>query len=263
MISALARGARALGDGDYLAAGRRAADFVWRELRPQGRLLRRYRDGEAAIPAVAEDYAFLARGYLDLYEASWDLGDLRKAVALARQLVALFWDEREGGLFDTASDAEELILRPKEVYDGATPSANSVALEVFARLWLLTGDPGWEERGRATMRAFGARVGDFPLGHTHFLQSAALFLDGAREVVVVGDRQDDATGRFLAAVAGAYAPETVALLATPELPELAPFTAEMNRTDRPVAYVCEGFSCRAPLAAPAELAELLRAPPAA
>ncbi|MBI5446946.1 MAG: thioredoxin domain-containing protein [Deltaproteobacteria bacterium] len=260
-ISALARAGRALGEETYLEAGRRAADFLWKELRPEDRLSRTYREGEAGIAAVAEDYAFLARAFLDLYEAGYDPDALRKGLQLARELVARFWDEQDEGLFDTASDAEALILRPKEVYDGAIPSANSVALEVFARLWLLTGDPGWEGRARATLDAFSGRVTEQPSTHTHFLQAASLLLEPAREVVVAGDPAAQGTRAFLSELASAYAPETASLLAREPLEELAPFTAGMKGGERPLAYVCEGFSCRAPLDRPSELAELLRRPP--
>ncbi|MBI5015069.1 MAG: thioredoxin domain-containing protein [Deltaproteobacteria bacterium] len=265
MISALARGAAVLGDEAYAAAAGRAADFLLGTLRRDGRLLRRYRDGEAAIPGFAEDYAFVARGLLDLYAATFDPPRLAQALDLARELVRLFWDEAGEGLFDTASDAEALVVRPKEAYDGATPSANSVALEVFARLWLLTGDPGWETRARGILQAFAGPVRRSPAAFPQFLRAASLLLEPTREVVVVGAPGAADTAALLAALHRAWAPETVALFAvqgSSELAELAPFTAGMRSVGgRAAAYVCEGFACREPLTDPRELADLLAAPP--
>ncbi len=265
MVSALARGAQVLGDDTYATAAGRAADFVLERMRRDGRLLRCYRDGAAAVPAFAEDYAFLARGFLDLYGATFDPGRLRQARELASDLVRLFWDADEGGVFDTASDAETLVLRPKEVYDGATPSANSVALEVFARLGLLTGDPSWTQRARELLEAFTGKVRVYPAAFTQFLQGAALLLEPTREVVITGEPGAEDTRALLEAARTAYAPETSVLLRPAdghELEEIAPFTAEMAPVGgRAAAYACQDFACRQPITEPEELRALLAAPP--
>jgi uncharacterized protein len=262
MISALAKGGRVLGDPEYSRRAERAAEFLWRELRPKGRLLRRYRQGEAAIEAFAEDYALLARGYVDLYEAGYRPEYLLRALELGRELVERFWDAEGQGLFDTASDAEALVLRPKQVYDGATPSANSVALELFARLWLLTGDPAWAERARRILHAFAESVNRFPAGHTHFLQAAALLFEPAREVVIAGERGSEGTEALLSALARTYAPETQSLLVDPALFDACPFVAQLGLAgEKAAAYVCEGFTCRAPLEDAAALREVLARPP--
>ena len=268
MISALARAARALGDEAYAGAAARAARFVLATLRKDGRLLRRYRDGEAAVPGVAEDYAFFVRGLLDLYGATFEPRWLQEAVALGRELLDRFWDEAGGGLFDTADDAEELLWRPKAPYDGATPSANSAALEAFARLGLLTGAPGWTDRALALARAFAEKVRLYPAAFTAFLTGAAYLLEPTREVVIVGRPGHDHTRALLGAVRRAYAPESSVLLVPPgpagdEIRALAPFTAAMGPVGgRAAAYVCQGSSCQAPVTDPADLARALEAPPA-
>jgi len=264
MISALARGAWVLDEPEFAGAAGRAADFVLTRMRLDGRLLRRFRDGEAAVPAFAEDYAFLARGLLDLYGATFDADRLRQALELSRELPRLFGDGA-GALFDTASDAEELVLRPQEVYDGATPSANSVALEVFARLGLLTGDPTWTERARALGDAFAARVTQYPAAFTQFLAGASFLLEPTREAVVAGAAGAPDTGALLDAFRRTYAPETSLLLAPPGDPDIAslcPFAEGMAPLKgRAAAYVCQNYSCQSPLTDPAELRTALSIPP--
>ncbi len=268
MISALARAARALGEGAYAKAAARAARFVLATLRRDGRLLRRYRDGEAALPGVAEDYAFLLVGLLDLYGATFEPRWLHEALALGRDLVDRFGDGAGGGLFDTAADAETLLWRPKAAHDGAVPSANSAALEAFARLGLLTGDPAWTRRALDLARAFAGLVRPYPAAFTAFLTGAAYLLEPTREVVIAGRPDSDDTRALLGALGRTYAPETSVLLVPPgpagdPVRALAPFTAEMQPLGgRAAAYVCQGSSCRPPLTDPADLARILEAPPA-
>jgi uncharacterized protein YyaL (SSP411 family) len=267
MITALARSSRALGEPAHAQAAARAADFILSRMRRDGRLLRRFRAGEAAIPAFAEDYAFFSRGLLDLYQATFDPARLGQAIELASDLVELFWDEAAGGLYDTGADAEVLVLRPKEVYDGATPSPNSVALEVFARLALLTGDPKWTEHAQALLRTFSKSVGEYPAGFTHFLQGADLLLEPTREVVIAGHPERNDTRELLQSLNTTYAPEAVALYrpAGPdarEITRIAPYTAGMKPVaGRAAAYVCENFSCQEPVTDPKALAAKLATVP--
>ncbi|GAB4279296.1 MAG: thioredoxin domain-containing protein [Deferrisomatales bacterium] len=265
-VSAFARASWILGEPAYVRAAQEAARFVWTRMRRDGRLLRRYRDGEAAVDGFARDYAFLARGLLDLYGATFEPRWLERAVALAEDLVVRFWDGKRGGLYDTDADAEALLLRPREVYDGAMPSANSVALEVFARLWLLTGDPRWSERAEGIAGAFAATVADYPAAYTGWLEGAAYLVYPTREVVLAGAADGADTRALVEVLRRTYAPEAVALLrpagaAGAAVTQIAPFAAGMKpRGGRAAAYVCEGFSCRAPVTDPAALAAALAAP---
>jgi uncharacterized protein YyaL (SSP411 family) len=267
MVSALAQGAQVLGDEVYGTAARRAAEFLLATMRRDGRLLRRYRDGEAGVAAVAEDYAFLARGCLDLYGATWDPRWIREALSLSGELVRDFRDPASGTLFDTAHDAEGLVLRPREAYDGATPSANSVALEVFARLGLLTGDPQWTDKAHGIAAGFAGRVAGYPAAFTQFLSGAALLLEPTREVVLAGDPGAEDTRALLDAARSGYAPEASILLAAPSaggegLDALAPFTREMRPANgRATAYVCERSSCSAPITDAEHLRRALENPP--
>ncbi|MFZ5591914.1 MAG: thioredoxin domain-containing protein, partial [Bacillota bacterium] len=165
MIAALARGAFVLDEPSWAEMAGRAVDFIWEKMRrPDGRLLARYRDGQAAYPAYLDDYAFLVWGLLELYQATWQTGYLRQAVQLHRDMSALFEDENNGGFYFTAVDSEELLARPKEIYDGSMPSGNSVAICNALRLYSLTGDDSFQEQAARTLRAFASQVDQYPAG---------------------------------------------------------------------------------------------------
>ena len=149
MIAALSKGAQAFDQPKYADAARKAADFIFKTMRdPSGRLLHRFRDGEAALHAHVDDYSFLIWGLLELYEASFDVHYLQSALTLNDDFMAHFWDAGGGGLYFTADDAEELLLRKKEIYDGATPSGNSVAALNLLRLARMTSERGPGAEGR-------------------------------------------------------------------------------------------------------------------
>ncbi|PNU21679.1 thioredoxin domain-containing protein [Geothermobacter hydrogeniphilus] len=267
VISAFARAGRVLDAPVYLRTAQRTADFIQRMRDRQGRLLRRWREGDAAIPAFAEDYAFLARGLLDLYRADFDPRRLRQATALAQQLLDRF-RAAGGGFYDTADDAEQLVSRPQSLFDGALPSANSVALEVLARLYLLTGDDHWERAARKLLARFSAEVSDSPTRYAQLLQGAMLLLQPTRQVVLVGPPEAETTGQLLDILQHRYLPETSLLLLPPGqsalLADLAPHSAGMRMLGgRPTVYICRDFSCQKPLTDPAEVAARLAKPPVA
>jgi len=169
MIAALAKGYQVLGDPKYAAAAGKAADFLLQTLRdPSGRLLRRYRDGHTAYRGFLDDYAFLVWGLLDLYEAVFDIRYLEEALRLNREMLELFWDETHGGCFFTPHDGEALIVRDKEIYDGAVPSGNSVAALNLLRLSRMTGDVSLEQQAERILQAFSGLVGDYPMAYTSF-----------------------------------------------------------------------------------------------
>ncbi|MDP6107641.1 MAG: thioredoxin domain-containing protein, partial [Candidatus Brocadiia bacterium] len=163
MIAALARASRALDEPAYARAAAEAADFVLENLRrPDGRLLRRWREGEAAISGFADGYAFMVWGLIELYETTFEVRYLREALALTRQMEGLFWDGESGGLYFTARDSEELFSRNKQFYDGALPAANSVAALNLLRLGRITADQEMEERAGNLMAAGAAEVLRYP-----------------------------------------------------------------------------------------------------
>ncbi|TEB07542.1 hypothetical protein Psch_01097 [Pelotomaculum schinkii] len=254
MIAALARGGAALGEPLYTRAAVRAVDFIYRELRrSDGRLLARYRDGEPAFPAYLDDYAFLIWGLMELYETTFEAGYLRKGVELTRDTLKLFWDGESGGFFFYGEDAEQLIARSKELYDGAIPSGNSVMLLNLLRLARLTGDEELAEIAGKQISTFAGEVEKHPPGYTSFLQGVDFYLGPTREVVIAG-RQDSAdTKAMLSAVHTQYNPRTVIVFhpedgAGKEIEELAPFVREQRLADdRATAYVCQNYACQSPV----------------
>jgi uncharacterized protein YyaL (SSP411 family) len=264
MIAALAQAAAALEKPEYLSAAVEAWEFVRSEMiDPEGRLLHRYREGEAAIPAFADDYAFLIWGLLELYEASFDAEYLREAVRLNGELLDRFWDGERGGLYQTAAGSAELPIRSREIYDGAVPSANSVAMLNLLRLGRLTADPELEGRALAIEAAFAERVRRIPSAHTQLLAAVDFRLGPSREVVIVGEPGGSDTEALLDALRGQFEPSTVVLFRPAgedggEVTRLAPFTEEMREINgQASAYVCRDYACERPVTAQADLQAML------
>jgi uncharacterized protein len=251
MIAALARAGAAFDEPRYLAAARAAADFALASLRDgKGRLLKRWRAGEAAFAGTLEDYAFLTWGLVELYQARFEVRDLAAALELTRELRAHFEDRENGGFFTSADDAEELLFRHKDAYDGALPSGNSVAAWNLLRLARLTGEAELEEAARRTLAAFGTAA-RAPAGHTLWLLALDCALNPSFEVVIAGDPAAADTRAMLRAFQARFLPHLV-LLQRPEgdappIVALAPFTLDQrSRGGKATAYVCRNQACRAP-----------------
>ncbi|SFR07353.1 thioredoxin domain-containing protein [Desulfoscipio geothermicus] len=265
MIAALARGAAVLGDARYREAAERAERFIREKLqRADGRLLARYRDGESAFTAYLDDYAFIIWGLIELYRATFKPVYLSQAVDLIDKARELFWDREKGGFFFYGADAEQLITRPKEVYDGATPSGNSVMALNLLHLAALSGDSRLEEMAESQMRAFTGTVAEYPRGYAHFM-NAMLFAAGpVTEVVIVGRQDDTGVAEMLRRVQREYTPNTV-IIYRPEgeqerlIENLAPFTREQQPVNgQATAYVCRDRACREPVTDPEALGQLLQ-----
>ncbi len=265
MIAALAAVFRLAGEERFLRAADGAADLVLERMRDRdGRLLHVYAGGEARIPAFLDDYAFLIKGLVALYEAAFDPRRLETALELTERAIGLFWDETAGGFFFAADPAAG--PRRKEIYDGAIPSGNSVMLMNLLRLGRLCGRPELEERASRLATAFSGEVALHPRAHTEFLRGLDYALGPAREIVVVGRRGAGGARELLTALRGMYLPHTVVLFkpeddpsAAGALERLAPFTKEMNvGGGRAAAYVCSKGACLRPFRSPAALREALR-----
>jgi uncharacterized protein YyaL (SSP411 family) len=202
----------------------------------------------------ADDHAFLVWGLLELYEASQDLRYFQEALKVHGQMMDLFWDRDEGGFFYTAEDNEALIVRDKDLYDGALPSSNSVGLLNLLRLSRMTGNTEWEEKAQDLLKRFSEMVGDFPAGYTQFLNALDFALGPTREIVIAGNLEDPATKEMLQAVHGLFMPNRVLMLCPQEdgssrkLAALAPFVEPLRAVDgKPTAYVCENYACSRPV----------------
>lgn len=262
MIAALARAGWLLGESRYLEAAKKAQRFIEKELTgARGRLLLRWRDGEAAHNGQLDDYAFEALALLALYQATFDASYLIKAIKAAGQILALFSDETGGGFYRSASDAEPLIARPKEVYDGALPSGNSVAALVFIRLATLTGETTWQKAADRQLGFVCGALSDYPAGHTVSLLALIETLYPGQELICT------AADEGAPAALSAFLRETpvsglTTLIKTPGnqgmLAQAAPFTADYPLPSRGcVYYLCRNRACGAPVYSLSELKKLL------
>ena len=175
IIAALAKAAQVLEDEDFLEAAKKAADFIFRRLEDSSnRLLHRYSEGDAAIPGFLDDYAFLIWGLLELYEATFSNEYLQKALDLNKVLFLDFWDEKNGGFYFTSANNEQLLIRQKEVYDGAIPSGNSVAFYNLIKLADFTGNKQFKQRAYQLLKAFSPMVEQNPSAYAYFLTGVDL-----------------------------------------------------------------------------------------
>lgn len=263
MVAALARAGVALQEPDYTRAAIAAAEFIRREMTlADGRLLHRFRSGQAGLPGYLDDYAFLTWGLVELYGSTLDPAWLEWATDLTQTLLRHCWDEAGGGFFFTLDDAESLLVRSKDLYDGAIPSGNAVALGNLVRLAHLTGSTELEGYADRMLQAFGAAVRSSPTAHTHLLSGLDFALGPTREVVIVGDLGSASTQALLQVARSGYRTRQLVLLKSPDtaaaLGELAPYTAPLGTRDgQATAYVCEGGACKLPTTSPGELARLL------
>jgi len=252
MMAALAMGGRLLGDRQYTEAAERACHFILEKMvRDDGRLLTAYREGSANITAFADDYAFFIWGLLELYETTYKPEYLKKALELNGDLLKLFWDGKEDGLFLYGNDAEQLIMRPKEVYDGAIPSANSVAALNFLRLSHLTGRADLSDLAQKLFTAFNPDVSFSPHSHTLFLSALIFYISKPKEVIITAGTETDDLRRILRILHTSPDPFINSILYTNEHRELAsiiPAIGEYQAIDgKPTAYICEDFSCQPPI----------------
>ena len=265
MISAFARGAQVLGDPTYLEAATRAAEFVRQHLYDaKGHTLRRsYRNGPADVPGFAEDYAFYIQGLLDLYETSFDLKWLQLAEQLQNTQDRLFWDEQNGGYFSNTGEDATILLRMKEDNDSAEPAPSSIGARNLLRLGQIRASSKWRKRAEKTIAAFSGALDHFPSAMPQLLVALDYSLAKPKQIVIAGRPGAMDTRDLLDEVHKHYLPQSVVLLADagqgqkylaqnlPELETMKPIGGKA------AAYVCENFTCKAPVTTVEELRKLL------
>ena len=265
MISALARGSQVLGEARYLEAARRAGSMILEKLHnpSSGRLRRRYRDGEAAFEASAEDYAFFIQGLLDLYEASFEIHWLQSAMSLQEKQLELFWDPKDGGFYSGTGQDPSILLRMREDYDGAEPSANSVSVLNLLRLAQITDNDEWRQKAEKGIAVFSSRLKAFPQAMPQMLAALDYYLSKPKQIILAGTAGGDDTKAMLKVVHGRFLPNKILLLADgaggqKELSRLLPVISTMTPLKgKATAYVCENYTCQLPTSDPAVVAELL------
>ncbi|MBI5150330.1 MAG: thioredoxin domain-containing protein [Candidatus Omnitrophica bacterium] len=267
MISSLALASQALGEPKYRTAAPKAADFILQHLQDSdGRLRHRYRDGQSAVMGTLDDYAFFIHGLIDLYEATFDAVYLRQARELAEQMIRLFWDHSEGGFYLTAEDAETLLFRSKEVYDGAIPSGNSLAALDLVRFYHITLDESLREKFEKLLEIFSSEISRNPAAHAQMLIALDFMAGNPREIVIAGKQGDPRISALLSGIHGAFIPNKVVIFNPfPEdntaIREVAPFIEnQVSLQGDPTVYVCENHVCQRPvrISQPEQVGEILK-----
>ncbi len=254
MIAALAKASRVLNEAKYSEAARKAVDFIYKKLiRDDGRLLHRFRDDDSSILANSDDYTFLIWGLLELYESTFEIEYLRKALTLNEELLIFFWDKESGGLYFTPDDGEELILRKKEFYDGAIPSSNSIAMWNLLRLEQLTGNEEFGEKAAKISPFFSNIVKNAPAGFTALMIALEFVIGPSCLVTIAGDLNSLDTKEMLQALHVQYLPNKIVLLnpiteKSPGIYQIADFVkAQPSIEGKTTAYVCINNFCKKPV----------------
>jgi len=267
MIASLAYGGAVLDAPRYVEAAEASARFLLTHLQQHGQLLRRYRNGEALYPGTLEDYAFFSHGLLELYEATLDPRWLVEAKRLVEEMIRRFWDDEGGGFFFRDKADEPLIVQPKELSDGATPSGNSIAALVLLKLGRLTADQTLESYGRRLLEGWSQTVHRAPFASPQLLIAWDFALGPTQEIVIAGDAADPTTRAMLQVVHQRWLPRTVLAFhdgaqAGQRAEALIPYLKAQRPLDgQPTAYVCQNYICNLPVRRVEELVALLEQGP--
>ncbi len=262
MISAFCKAAQAFDENTYIEAAEKAMGFILSKLNENnGSLLHRFREGDASIPANLDDYSFIISALLDLYETVFDTSYLEKAIQLNEYTINHFFDEENGGFYFTSYSSEELLVRHKEIYDGAVPSGNSVSILNLLRLNRITGNQNYEILASKTADAFSKSIITSPSAFTQALCALDLVFGPSYEIVIAGDTESFGTKEMLKIIRKNYLPNKVVLLKEPgneKIGKISPFTLEQDQVNnKTAAYVCQNFSCNFPVTEIDELKKLL------
>jgi uncharacterized protein YyaL (SSP411 family) len=259
-ISSLAKGYLTFGVEDYIQIAEKSANFILKNmLTNDGKLLHRFRDGEAKINGHLDDYAFLAWGLIELYEATFKTNYLKKAIELTNKMIELFWDENNGGFF--LSENEDVLFKQKEIYDGAIPSGNSVALLVLIKLSKITGRSDLNELTYKLVETFSGTVSKHPSAYTFFLSAFDFLIGPSFEIIIVGKSSDDIS-KIQKLLNSKFIPNKI-LLYKPtdredEINLIAPFLTHYKEIDgKTTIYICTNYECKQPVTSVEEMMRLI------
>jgi uncharacterized protein YyaL (SSP411 family) len=265
MISAYARAAQVLDESRYLENATRAAKFLRANLYDEKSklLFRNYRESRSQIEGFADDYAFVIQGLLDLYEASFDVEWLKFAIELQETQDRLFFDEKNGGYFSTSGKDVSVVLRMKDDNDSAEPAASSITALNLLRIAQFRDDKKLDERARRTIDAFAPTLSHFASAMPQMLVAVDFSLSKPRQIVIAGKIDSEQTRELLKEVHRHFLPNKILILA--DGGEGQKFFSEKNEAigamspvdGKPAAYVCENFTCKAPVTDPKALRDLL------
>ncbi len=258
MLRSFAEASSSLNREDYRQTAIRNAEFLLSKLCRNGRLLRSYKDGQAKLNAYLEDYACLVDGLISLYEATFNVRWIQEAEGLAGLMIRKFWDRQGTGFYFTSEDHESLIHRPKDYYDNATPSGNSVAAYALLRLWKLTGDSQWSQYAVSILESMALLLPKHPSAFPHLLCALDFCLGQTKEIAIIGDPREKDTKELLRAVFRGYSPNKVVACGADGRLFLLENKSQID--GRATAYVCENFACGLPVTSPEILSDRLENP---
>jgi len=253
MISAFAKAAQAFNNETYSNAATKAYSFIEKYLsNKDGRLIHRFREGESGLPAHIDDYAFMINALIDLYETTFEIKYLKRAIDLNEILIKEFWDTQNGGFYFTSNKSEELIARQKDVYDGAIPSGNSIALLNLIRLARFTADSNFEKKASELVKYFSGYISKSLSAFSMFMCALDFQLHSSTEIVIAGNQKDTAVREGLNLVNNIFNPNKIVILKSNEEEknptDLLAFTKEMKVVNnKPTFYVCKNFICNRPV----------------
>lgn len=251
MAASLAYGGRVLGEDGYIKAADKALSLIFSRLQNEnGRLLSTIREGNAANLGFLDDYAFVISALIEMYEASFEIEYLEKALKLNNDMFDIFWDDNNGGLFLSGWDNEELIFKSKDAYDGAIPSGNSVAAMNNIRLSKITGNSELEERAEDIFRAFGSQVKKLPTAYSKMISAFLYSTIPGKQIVIAGEKNNTDTIEMLRALNHKYSPYTTAVLnnGSERIYRTIPYAEnETMIENKTTAYICENFACGRPI----------------
>jgi uncharacterized protein len=256
MVRGLAEAARAFGNADYARAAVESGEFLFANLVRDGRVMRSYKNGNARIAGYLEDYAALGLAALSLYELTFDRTWLDRARAMGESMVRWFWSDDAGAFFDTASDQEQLITRPRDVTDNAIPSGTSLAVDLLLRLADLFDDDAARRHAAYVLETVAPAMARYPTGFGHMLGDADMLVNGATELAIVGERGSAEFSSLERTAAEEYLPSLILVGGSPASDERIALLANRDAGDRgATAYLCRNYACEQPAHSARELVE--------
>jgi uncharacterized protein len=262
MISALSKAFQVIGNKLYINAAEKAAGFIMKILADEnGRILHRFRNDEASINGNIDDYAFFIQALLDLYESTFETEYLDLAFKLNKDMIDLFLDKENGGFYFTGSDSEKLLIRQKEIYDGAIPSGNSIALLNLLRISRFTEETFYEKLASQLSKTFSGIVYNSPSGFTQFLSSLDFAFGPANEIIIVSNKNADELNSYTDLINMKFLPNKILILGNEEIKRKVTSMDYLKNYDmkdgKTTVYICENFRCEQPITEISELEKYL------
>jgi len=261
MINGFIRGFEITGNNNYLISAKNAADFIISKLynKEKNILYHRYREGEIKYAGTLEDYAFFTDALINLYETTFEIKYIDLAIELNTIAIKKFYDIANGGFFSTEEKSNDIILRIKDIYDGAEPSANSIQIRNLLRIAVITEEKGYYELARKSIELFYTNIENNPFSYPYLLLFLNMLYDGIKEILITGSRDEKTFNEFLEIIRKEYITGRILIYANPESGKISPFIKDSIKNFRDVnILICENFKCNLPIKTKEELNNFIK-----